>query len=83
MSNFQIAKNSKISIERVRFCRTQFKAAPVDKKVLAGAQGIKHVPKLPVTQPLPVSFATDKRVGRLPTKTHEEEVEVTLLLNLL
>ena len=55
----------------------------MDKKVLAGAQGIKHVPKLPVTQPLPVSFATDKRVGRLPTKTHEEEVEVTLLLNLL
>lgn len=58
----------------IRVNRQQFKAAPLDRKVLEGtATGTKIREPAKVTQPLPVQFATDQRVTRHASRLQAEE----------
>ena len=55
----------------------QFKARPVNDRIFrsAGHIGVPVVPPAKLTTPMDVTFATDRRVGRVPLPPSTEELE--------
>ncbi|XP_067947768.1 targeting protein for Xklp2-like [Watersipora subatra] len=65
------AEREQMELDKIK--QAQFKAAPLDKRILEGMTGVKHVQRIPLTEPVSMKFATDKRIAAHASK--EKEVE--------